>query len=67
MAKIFRIHEADNVAVAVEAIAKGETVTLAGENYTAASDIPAGHKMAIQDIRAGEKVIKYGFPIGTAR
>ena len=67
MAKIFRIHVEDNVAVAVEAIAKGERVMLAGESYTAASDIPAGHKMAIQDIRAGEKVIKYGFPIGTAR
>ena len=67
MAKIFRIHEADNVAVAVEAIARGETVTLAGESYTAASDIPAGHKMAIQPIKAGEKVVKYGFPIGTAK
>ena len=67
MAKIFRINEADNVAVAVEAIAKGEIVTLADESYTAASDIPAGHKMAIQPIKAGEKVVKYGFPIGTAK
>lgn len=67
MAKIFRIHAEDNVAVAVEPIAKGETVILAGESYTAASDIPDGHKMAIRNIRAGEKVIKYGFPIGTAR
>ena len=56
MAKIFRIHAEDNVAVGGGPIAKGETVVLAGECYTAASDIPAGHKMAIQDIRAGEKV-----------
>ena len=42
MAKILRIHAEDNVAVAVEPIAKDETVILAGESYTAASDIPAG-------------------------
>jgi altronate hydrolase len=26
--------------------------------------IPAGHKMALKDMEAGENVIKYGFPIG---
>lgn len=29
-------------------------------------DIPAGHKIAIRDIRKGENVVKYGFPIGHA-
>ena len=29
-------------------------------------DIPAGHKIALTDIRAGEKIIKYGNPIGRA-
>ena len=67
MAKIFKINDADNVAVAVEALQKGEKVALAGVEYTAASDIPAGHKMAIKAIKKGENVVKYGFPIGTAK
>lgn len=29
-------------------------------------DICAGHKVAIDDIKIGEKIIKYGFPIGVA-
>lgn len=31
-----------------------------------AVDTSTGHKTALRDIRAGEKVIKYGFPIGIA-
>jgi altronate hydrolase len=27
-------------------------------------DIPRGHKIVLQDLKAGENVIKYGFPIG---
>lgn len=67
MAKIFRIHPEDNVAVAVQPLAKGETAALDGQEFTAGSDIPAGHKMAIRAIRSGEPVVKYGFPIGSAK
>ena len=65
--KLFRIHPEDNVAVAVSPIKKGETVTLGGQAYTPLGDIPAGHKMAIKAIKQGEDVVKYGFPIGTAK
>lgn len=55
----------DNVAVALCPITKGEkletTVPL-----RALDDIPAGHKVALTDIAEGQKVIKYGFPIGVA-
>lgn len=44
------IHPKDNVEVLLDA----------------RGDIPAGHKVAIMDIAAGEPVIKYGFPIGHA-
>ncbi len=30
----------------------------------AIENIPLGHKIALSDLDAGEKVIKYGFPIG---
>ena len=65
--KLFLIQPKDNAAVALSDIAAGETAALGTTSYTAQSAIPAGHKMAIRPIRAGEDVIKYGFPIGTAR
>ena len=63
--KLFQIQPRDNAAVALSDIAAGETVTLGAASYTAQTAIPAGHKMAIRPIHAGEDVLKYGFPIGT--
>ena len=60
----------DNVAVAIEPIAAGETVAYLcqGETVTltAAEDITIYHKLATQDIPEGEPVVKYGEHIGAA-
>ena len=48
--KHLQIHPSDNVAVALES----------------AGPIPAGHKFALRDIAEGEKIVKYGDPIGVA-
>lgn len=64
---VFQIHPHDNVVVAVDAVAKGSVVTAGGKTFTVCQDIPAGHKVALQPIAKGEDVIKYGFPIGTAK
>ena len=64
--KLIRITDRDNVAVAISSIMKGEIVTVSGDTFTAFSDIPQGHKIALCDIKKGEKVIKYGYPIGAA-
>lgn len=60
----------DNVAVAIEPISQGETVTYlcGGEErqLTAAQDITIYHKLAVRDIAAGEPVVKYGEHIGIA-
>ncbi len=32
--------------------------------FTAASDIPIGHKLAFKSLKAGDTVIKYGVDIG---
>lgn len=29
-------------------------------------DLPMGHKIALKDVKKGEKIIKYGYPIGVA-
>jgi altronate hydrolase len=65
--KLIRIHEQDNVAVAMVPVAKGETVALGGYQVTAREDIDKGHKIAFRDIAVGENIIKYGFPIGHAK
>jgi altronate hydrolase len=56
----------DNVATALEPLERGRTFTVAGTTVTATESIPRGHKVAIQPIRAGEAIVKYGSPIGTA-
>ena len=65
--KLIRLHPRDNVAVALEDVAKGEALTVEGLPVTAAQDIPRGHKIALSPIPAGEKVMKYGCAIGLAR
>jgi altronate hydrolase len=56
----------DNVATALEAIERGQTVHAGGATVTATDAIPRGHKIALRAIAAGDRVIKYGSPIGSA-
>ena len=67
MAELLRITPQDNVAVALTALSSGQNVTVDGIALTTVTDVPAGHKVALFPIKAGEKVIKYGFPIGYAK
>ena len=66
MAELLRITPQDNVAVALTALSSGQNVTVDGIALTTVTDVPAGHKVALFPIKVGEKVIKYGFPIGYA-
>jgi altronate hydrolase len=66
-AEIIRIHEDDNVAVAILPLKKGGHLEAGGiVVQEILEDIPAGHKIALKPIAAGERVIKYGCPIGAA-
>ncbi len=62
------IHERDNVATALERIAAGTVISVdvcgRPEEVTLLSEIPMGHKFALNDIEQGEAVIKYGEPFG---
>jgi altronate dehydratase len=60
------ISGADNVATALEPLDPGRIVDLGGITVTIAEAIPRGHKVALRAIPAGERVIKYGSPIGSA-
>lgn len=58
-----QIHEKDNVIVALQDICEGSVL----QGIKALENIPAGHKMALTDIREGHKIIKYGYCIGIAK
>ena len=66
MNKLVQITPRDMVAVALQPLEAGETLDYGAGSVTLLADIPMGHKVALRDIRAGEPVIKYGFPIGEA-
>lgn len=60
------ISAADNVATALEPLDAGRSLRIGEIKITAAEAIPRGHKIALRAIRAGEPVVKYGSPIGSA-
>jgi altronate dehydratase small subunit len=68
LAKI--VDNEDNVATALEDISAGEQVKSRLKDneliLTCNHDVPFGHKIAIAEIRSGEKIIKYGHVIGSA-
>ena len=61
-----KINPADNVAVAITPLKAGETIQVDGQAITLKTDIPAGHKVTLQDFNEGDNIIKYGYPIGHA-
>ncbi|MBQ1989067.1 MAG: UxaA family hydrolase [Clostridia bacterium] len=65
--KCIKIHNNDSVAVAVEPLKSGDTVTVKNEIVTLLNDIPPGHKFALKDIKKGDNIIKYAYPIGHAK
>ena len=66
MNAVLVISERDNVATALEAIDAGREIRAGAATVVAVEAIPRGHKLAMRAIRAGEPVVKYGSPIGTA-
>jgi altronate hydrolase len=60
------LHPADNVAVARVPIAAGAELRVDGVSVVALDAIPAGHKIALRPIAAGDMVERYGQSIGRA-
>lgn len=56
----------DNVAVVRRRIEGGRPLLAGGRTAVPERDIPLGHKIACRAIRPGDKVLKYGAPIGSA-
>ena len=66
-ASFLKINPAESVVVCLRAMKAGETVSADGKVITLLQDVPAGHKVLIEDKNEGEDIIKYGYPIGHAK
>jgi len=64
--RLLLLDAADNVLVATSRIREGETIVVEGAEIAMPADLLIGHKLSRRAIAAGEKIIKYGAPIGSA-
>ena len=62
--KILKLHDDDNIAVALRQIGSHES--LAPSGLVAKEKVPSGHKISIGTISSGQEVTKYGRVIGIA-
>jgi altronate hydrolase len=62
--RILRLDSRDNVLIALSDLNQGEHIRLDGESYVLASNIPAKHKFATDDLSIGADVIMYGVLVG---
>ena len=63
---LLRISPADNVMVAVRNLEPGTFLEINGRMIPLEARVGLGHKLAARDIAPGEKIIKYGVPVGSA-
>ncbi len=63
---LLRLSPKDNVLVVVKAITEGQILQVEGIQVTATKTIPFGHKVAARALEAGEKIVKFGMPIGSS-
>lgn len=61
------LHPDDNVLVCRQHAFRGQSITLDGDIVVLSDEITVGHKIARRDLKAGEKIIKYGAPIGSMK
>jgi len=63
---IIVLSDQDNVGVAIKHIAPGSDVDQGGIRLTSRDEVPIGHKIALRPIAAGDKIVKFGVPVGSA-
>ena len=64
---VLKLHPKDNVLVALLNLHKDEQVELSGQSYILASDVPAKHKFATEDLATGADIVMYGVLVGKAQ
>ncbi|MFM8434094.1 MAG: UxaA family hydrolase [Planctomycetia bacterium] len=63
---VIRLSPLDNIVVLTRSVQAGDVVEIDGRGFVMPQALGLGHKLACRRIAAGEKILKYGVPIGSA-
>ncbi len=63
--RLLRLHPADNVLTVIRTLEAGDRLLVDGVEAFVPARLALGHKVAARAIAAGEKIVKYGAPIGS--
>jgi hypothetical protein len=66
MQPTIRLSPTDNILVLARSLNAGEEVLIGGVVHVLNTPLGLGHKIAAYHIAIGEKILKYGAPIGSA-
>ena len=64
---VIHLNPVDNIAIARVSLSPGQELHVSGRSITVEDPVPAGHKVAIAAVSAGDNVLRYGQVIGRAR
>ena len=64
--RLLRLHPDDNVLTVIRTLEPGDELVVEDTRTLITTRLPLGHKVAARTISTGEKIIKYGAPIGSA-
>jgi hypothetical protein len=59
------LHPDDNVLVLAAPVRRGDVLIIDGAAVTVTAEVAVGHKLARRALAVGDKVFKYGAPIGS--
>lgn len=62
----FQLSPLDNIVVLARSVRAGEVIEVDGRQIAMPTPLGLGHKLALRRIVKGEKILKYGVPIGSA-
>lgn len=64
--RILKINAADNIAVALQNLSKGDTFIIDNQPITLTTNVEAKHKFTLKDLDIGDEIIMYGDLMGKA-
>jgi hypothetical protein len=63
---LLQLAETDNVYIAARALSPGSYRLSSGELFDVIEPVPLGYKIAACHLAEGDRVVRYGMPIGSA-